>query len=63
MITTSNKSPATLSAPAGRLRNPGMPLELGWVKQAQVNKSAVERRTSTLSTRRTVKNQWQAMNN
>jgi len=28
MITTSNKSPATLSAPAGRLRNPG---ELGKV--------------------------------
>src|SRR5271166_5019915 len=60
MTTTSNESPATLSAPAGHPRNPGMPFELGWVKHAQVNKSAVERRAATLSTRRTVKKQWQA---
>jgi deoxyribose-phosphate aldolase len=37
-----------------------MPLDLSWLKQVQVNKSAVERRASTLITRRTVKKQWQA---
>ena len=37
-----------------------MPFELGWIKHVQVNKSAVERRASTLSARRTVKKQWQA---
>ena len=41
-------------------RNPGMPLNLDWVESVQVNKSAVERRTSTLPGRRTVKKQWQA---
>lgn len=41
-------------------RNPGMPLELDWVRAVQVNRSAVERRTSTHPGRRTVKKQWQA---
>ena len=41
-------------------RNPGMPLELDWVEEVRVNRSAVERRTATLRTRRTVKKQWQA---
>jgi deoxyribose-phosphate aldolase len=41
-------------------RNPGMPLDLSWVAQARVNRSAVERRTSSLPRRRTVKTQWQA---
>jgi deoxyribose-phosphate aldolase len=41
-------------------RNPGMPLELDWVREARVNRSAVERRTTTLRGRRTVKKQWQA---
>ena len=40
-------------------RNNGIPLELGWLKQVQVNKSATERRTATLTARRTVKKQWQ----
>jgi deoxyribose-phosphate aldolase len=43
-----------------RPRNPGMPLELEWVEEARVNRSAVERRAATLRTRRTVKKQWQA---
>jgi deoxyribose-phosphate aldolase len=60
MTTTTRVSPTALSAPAGLPRNPGMPFELGWIKHVQVNKSAAERRASTLSTRRTVKNQWQA---
>ena len=37
-----------------------MPLELEWVEEARVNRSAVERRAATLRTRRTVKKQWQA---
>jgi deoxyribose-phosphate aldolase len=41
-------------------RNPGTPLDLDWVMGAHVNKSAVERRTSTLPGRRTVKKDWQA---
>jgi len=37
-----------------------MPLDLDWVAGAHVNRSAVERRTATLPTRRTVKKEWQA---
>lgn len=40
--------------------NPGMPLDLDWVMSAHVNRSAVERRTATLPTRRSVKKEWQA---
>jgi deoxyribose-phosphate aldolase len=41
-------------------RNPGTPLDLGWVEDARVNRSAVERRAATLPGRRTVKQDWQA---
>jgi len=41
-------------------RNPGIPLELDWVGDVRVNRSAVERRAATLGTRRTVKKEWQA---
>ena len=41
-------------------RNPGTPLELDWVEEIRVNRSAVERRAATVRTRRTVKKQWQA---
>jgi deoxyribose-phosphate aldolase len=41
-------------------RNQGMPLDLDWVRNVQVNLSGVERRASSLSGRRTVKKQWQA---
>ena len=41
-------------------RNTGTPLDLDWVESVRVNRSAVERRTSTLLGRRTVKKQWQA---
>src|SRR2546428_4041796 len=46
-------------APA-HARNPGMPLDMDWVRQARVNRSAVERRAATIPTRRTVKKEWQA---
>ena len=60
MTTTTKVSPSAPPAPVGPARNPGMPFESGWVKHVQVNKSAAERRASTLSARRTVKKQWQA---
>src|SRR5690606_2883158 len=41
-------------------RNPGVPLELDWVRDVRVHRSAVERRAATLTTRRTVKKDWQA---
>src|SRR3989442_10591325 len=41
-------------------RNPGMPLDMDWVSRVHINLSAVERRAATLSTRRTVKKEWQA---
>ncbi len=41
-------------------RNPGAALDLDWVMGARVNKSAAERRVATLTTRRTVKKDWQA---
>jgi deoxyribose-phosphate aldolase len=47
-------------SPAAPHRNPGFPLELDWVRDVRVNRSAVERRTATIGTRRTVKKDWQA---
>jgi deoxyribose-phosphate aldolase len=41
-------------------RNPGMPLELDWVRDVRVNRSAVERRAATIGPRRSVKKDWQA---
>lgn len=41
-------------------RNPGIPLDMGWVRATTVNRSATERRAATLSTRRSVKQDWQA---
>jgi len=40
-------------------RNPGLPLDLSWVREIRINRSAVERRAATLVTRRTVKQDWQ----
>lgn len=41
-------------------RNPGTSLELGWVGEVRINRSAVERRAASIGTRRTVKKTWQA---
>ena len=41
-------------------RNPGIPLDLDWVDAVQVNRSAVERRCSSLTKRRSIKKEWQA---
>ncbi len=42
------------------VRNPGIPLDPGRLREIRVNRSAVERRAATISTRRTVKRDWQA---
>ena len=51
----------TLATLGGRelLANRGIPLNLDWIEEVRVNTSAVERRTQTLVTRRTVKKEWQ----
>jgi deoxyribose-phosphate aldolase len=49
------------SLPNDRIeRNPGIALDLDVVRALRVNRSAVERRASTVGTRRTVKKEWQA---
>jgi len=49
-----------LSPGHNRPRNPGAPLDPDWFESVGVNTSAVERRASTLTTRRTVKKEYQA---
>lgn len=44
----------------GHARNPGTQLNLDWLDGLNINLSAVERRTSSLLGRRTVKKEWQA---
>ena len=41
-------------------RNPGMELDLDWVMRATANRSAIERRATTLPGRRSVKKDYQA---
>ncbi|WP_375687524.1 deoxyribose-phosphate aldolase [Pseudooceanicola sp. LIPI14-2-Ac024] len=41
-------------------RNPGMDLDMDWVRMAQANTSAIERRAATLPGRRSVKKDYQA---
>lgn len=41
-------------------RNDGTPLHTDWIEGTRVNLSAVERRAATLTTRRSVKKEWQA---
>lgn len=50
----------TTAPHAVEARNPGMALDLDWVEATRVNRSAVERRTASLTARRTVKKAWQA---
>ena len=50
--------PQTL--PAQEARNPGMALDMGWVRSVQANSPAIERRAASLAARRSVKNDHQA---
>jgi deoxyribose-phosphate aldolase len=52
-------TPTELTIPV-QPRNAGMSLDLGWVRAARANRSALERRATTLGRRRTVKKEWQA---
>jgi deoxyribose-phosphate aldolase len=58
-MVTSQAAAAPMRA-AQMHRNPGFPLELDWIADVRVNRSAVERRAATIGTRRTVKKEWQA---
>lgn len=40
-------------------RNPGLPLDLSWVRAVRANRSAIERRAATIPKRRTVKKEYQ----
>src|SRR5260370_20654469 len=51
---------APVISPSVPVRNPGIPLDLDWADSLHINRSAVERRAATISTRRTVKKEWQA---
>jgi deoxyribose-phosphate aldolase len=50
----------TETAALNHHRNPGTPLRPEWFDGAQVNLSAVERRAATMTTRRSVKKEYQA---
>src|SRR5690348_3075909 len=58
MDTILNTNLTTGTQPEQRV--PIVPLDLAPVEDVKVNRSAVERRAATLSTRRTVKKEWQA---
>ncbi len=61
LVRSAPKAPRARHAPGEQFeRNPGMPLDLDIVRAIRVNRSAVERRSATIPTRRTVKKQWQA---
>ena len=64
MTTTQHKAeqePTIVHGVASELvRNSGMPLNMDWVREVHINRSAVERRAATLPTRRTIKKEWQA---
>jgi len=60
MSVTSVESLKPIKITGERKRNPGMPLDLDWVNQVQVNRGAVEWRATTLTWRRLVKQEWEA---
>ena len=51
--------PQTIQAAHGP-RNPGMELDMDWLRSAQANRSAIERRAASLPARRSVKKDHQA---
>jgi deoxyribose-phosphate aldolase len=65
VLTDKSDDPDGVASGAGlpqlhAMRNPGMALDLDWVRNVQANTSAVERRAATLPGRRSVKKDWQA---
>ncbi|WP_439143735.1 deoxyribose-phosphate aldolase [Planktotalea sp.] len=58
---TTQTAPSTTHLPQTvEPRNPGMELDLSWVRSVQANTSAIERRAKTLPGRRSVKKEYQA---
>jgi deoxyribose-phosphate aldolase len=57
---TMNVAEIVLPSKYLRPRNPGLPLAPDWFEGVGVNASAVERRAATLTTRRSVKKEYQA---
>lgn len=57
--TRTDTAPAGLPT-LGHQRNPGTDLDMDWVRAAQANTSAIERRAATLPGRRSVKKDYQA---
>ncbi|RVT82649.1 deoxyribose-phosphate aldolase [Rhodobacteraceae bacterium CCMM004] len=51
---------AAPAAPDDHARNPGLALDMDWIRGVQANTSAIERRAATLPGRRSVKKAWQA---
>ena len=45
---------------ASHTRNKGITLNLDWIDSVQMNRSAIERRCSTMTKRRSIKKDWQA---
>ena len=43
-----------------KVRNPGIPLDLGWIETSRVNLPCTQRRAATHKTRRSIKKEWQA---
>lgn len=60
VTTLKSRGAPTPDAHGDIARNPGMPLETDWIDAIRVNRSAAERRITTLAGRRTVKKDWQA---
>lgn len=56
---TTTVQPARATTPSS-LRNGGTPLDLERVRKIHVNRAAADHRASTLTTRRSVKREWQA---
>ncbi len=61
MITKTQQGTAAMHLPqVTEPRNPGIPLDMQWVRAVQANTSAIERRAATLPGRRSLKKDWQA---
>lgn len=58
MISVASENPPPSGSNARR--NPGVPLQADWFDAVAVNTPAAERRAATLTTRRSVKREWQA---
>src|ERR1700730_7060355 len=59
MTTTKSRTDAVSNVEVVLERNPGLPLDMGWVGRAHINRSAIERRIRVLAARRVLQDEWQ----